>query len=401
MPHESPPAPAQRPEWRAYLKRALLVYGLIRLLLIPYGYVADQAAVIPQIDALPVRWFDYFSLPWNRFDTLYYLTLSMHGYGYDPATLGFHPLYSWLARPFGWLLGDWLVGLLASASVAGVAVLMLLQWLASFDLPPEAARRSILAFLALPSAYVIWAPYVESLFLCCALGCLIAARLSRWWLAGALGLLAALTRQQGVLLAVPILWEMSVAVGGWRALLRRWAWLPAAALPGAGLILLSLYRVLVIKDAPAEWWLPQYWVYGFLISPNAKLVVPTQEFMAPWRAMWLGFVYLSQRFDPATAYTWLDMVCGWLYLGLLAAVWRRLRPSYRAYSVLVYLLAFSHATGILPYIALPRHLLLAVPLVVPIAEWARTQRRQICLFAGAALLFLLQAGLHISNSWVP
>ncbi|HEY1016428.1 MAG TPA: hypothetical protein VGE07_27205, partial [Herpetosiphonaceae bacterium] len=107
---------AGRGSWRDDLRRAALVYLALRLLLIPLGYLFDQAAAIRQIDWLPVRWFEIATLPWNRYDTVYYLTLAKDGYGYEPATLGFHPLFAWVARPFGTLLGDWLLGLTVAAA---------------------------------------------------------------------------------------------------------------------------------------------------------------------------------------------------------------------------------------------------------------------------------------------
>src|SRR5262249_60087217 len=96
---------------------------------------------------------------------------------------------------------------------AGLLMLLAFERLARLDLSPEQARTSRLLLLFAPPAFVLFAPYSESLFLLCVVLCLLMARRGRWWLAGAAGALAALTRQQGVFLALPLAWELWEAGG--------------------------------------------------------------------------------------------------------------------------------------------------------------------------------------------
>ena len=71
-----------------------------------------------------------------------------------------------------------------------------------------ARRRTLLRaagfLLIFPTAYFLHVGYTESLFLALVLGCFLAVRRDHWWLAGALGGLAALTRINGLVL-VPAL----------------------------------------------------------------------------------------------------------------------------------------------------------------------------------------------------
>ena len=64
-----------------------------------------------------------------------------------------------------------------------------------------------------PSAFFLFAGYTEALFLALAIWCVVVARRGGWWQAGVLGLLASLTRQVGLLLIIPYLYEYGVRSG--------------------------------------------------------------------------------------------------------------------------------------------------------------------------------------------
>ncbi len=72
----------------------------------------------------------------------------------------------------------------------------------------ELARRTLLYVCIFPTAFFFFAAYNESLFLLLVAGAFLAMRRQRWWLAGLLGCLAALTRSAGLLLVVPYLYEL-------------------------------------------------------------------------------------------------------------------------------------------------------------------------------------------------
>jgi hypothetical protein len=84
--------------------------------------------------------------------------------------------------------------------VASLFVAPLLYRLVRLEEGPAVAMRAAWFLLIFPTAYFLHIGYSEAVFLTLALGSFLAARTGRWWLAGALGGLAALTRVNGLVL---------------------------------------------------------------------------------------------------------------------------------------------------------------------------------------------------------
>jgi hypothetical protein len=383
-----------------HLGWALGLYVLLRLLLAPVAATIATPAQQPNMQPAASAAQRTLVSPWDRWDVEYYRSIAADGYGANPKTTNFHPLYAWAGRVFGWLTGgNWLLGLLLASGVATIALYRLIERLAQLEGSPQTARWTAAVLTLLPGGFILYAPYSESLFLACAVACFICLRQRRWWWAGLAGLLASLTRQQGIVLVLPMVWEMAAAAGGWRAGLRRWRWWLAATLPLVGFGLVVLYRAAVLGGLPAAWWLPQNWIYSLLISPAAQNVVPGQRFVAPWTAIWLAFQQLG---TPPTLPRWVDLITGAIYLGLLAAFWRSLRPAARVYCVAVFLLAFAYHTGdLFAYMGLSRHLLLAFPLALPLARWSTIRPRRLLVGLLGGGMLLLQTVLYVAHAWVP
>ncbi|MGE0128862.1 MAG: mannosyltransferase family protein [Blastocatellales bacterium] len=311
-----------------------------------------------------------FLSPWERWDTVHYLKITARGYQADDGTSQFHPLYPWLGRVAGLLLGgNHLLGLLAVSSVCGLLFLICLERLAALDLERDEAYRTAFYFAHAPVAFILFAPYSESLFLLCSVIAFLMARRGSWLLAGLAGALAVLTRQQGIFLLAPLAWEFWEWLGrDWRKMLRGWRSALGLALVPLALLAWLLYRALALSDVTLDLSQPRTLFYGLLISQSAQQVVPRQDFMMPWQALRLAF----GASNWATA---LDLIQGGVFLLLFVYgakfLWRR-RPSYLIYSVIILLVSFSYSTGFdKPYMGLPRHCLLAFPLFLPLAVAAR------------------------------
>jgi Gpi18-like mannosyltransferase len=156
---------------------------------------------------------------WNRWDSLHYLQVAEMGYQKGPH-LVVHPVFPWLVRAFAFVTGDYFVGALLVSTVALVAVVVLFRRLLQLDYPVLVAQRAIWFLLIFPTAYFLQIGYTESLFLAFVLGAMLAARQDRWWLAGLLGALAAVTRANGIALA-PVL---AVEVCHQYFVGRKWRW---------------------------------------------------------------------------------------------------------------------------------------------------------------------------------
>lgn len=337
--------------------------------------------------------------PWQRWDTEYYLRIVQHGYSANDGTAQFHPLLSWLATPLAWLSGQPLLALMLVSSMAGALLILAFERLARLDLDAEAARTSTLLFFFYPTAYVIFAPYTEGLWLLCAVLCFLCARRGQWWLAGVAGALATLTRQQGLFLALPLAWELWEASGrSWKGAVATWRnWLALVLIPGGFLIWLA-YRAVALGDIHINSSSFQKIIYSLVISPSASKVVPAQSFIWPWEALWrsLNILWRAPHYSLV-----IDLSLGTLFIAMFAFAWSNIRISYRLYVITVALVSFSYYTGpIYPYMGLPRHLLLTFPIFVGLGKRPDKWFRSLMMFVGVVGgMFLLC--LHILRAWIP
>jgi hypothetical protein len=339
-------------------------------------------------------------LPWQRWDTGAYLAIVRQGYRTDDGTAQFHPLLAWLATPIARLGASPLLALILVSGAASLALVLVFERLARMDLAPGEARLAALLLCSAPAAFILWAPYTESLCLLWSVLCLLWARQGRWWLAGLAGALAVLTRQQGIFLMLPLAWELWEAAGrDWRRALGRWRdWL-ALAVPPAGLLVWLAYRAVALGDLRANYSNPQALIFSVLISPSSSKVVPVQAFLWPWQA--LGIALKKLLSDPNADLS-IDLGMAAWFMVLVALAWPRMRASYRIYVATIVLVSFAYYTGpFYPYMGLPRHLLLAFPVFVGLAPRLRPGPARLAtvgLGLVGGLFLLLQ---YVMTSWVP
>jgi hypothetical protein len=314
------------------LRQALALFGVTRLLLVLvtyFGYVLFNAGKYSP-DSVGVT---NLLFSWNRWDALWYEGIARSGYQ-SPTATAFFPLYPLLIRlgtlPFG-SDAAYVVGLLVS-NIAFFFLLWTLRVLAEQECGPEVASRATLYLAVFPTALFFFAPYNESLFVLLAVLCFLALRRERWWLAGLLGLLAALTRSAGIFLAVPFLVEYGSRHGWqWRRL--RLDGLAIALIP-LGLALYSVYCWLQFGDPLAFSHAQTHW---------------GRELKWPWVGIW-NQMLLIWHAQPASFFQAHDLLDLAATLGVIALVvlgWRRLPLSYSLYAVvllatfLLFPLAFS------------------------------------------------------------
>lgn len=156
---------------------------------------------------------------WCRWDSSWYL--SIVGNGYVPSAelsesysnLAFFPLYPYLVKALTvWLPGFLqqqpvliLVGLLLS-NLCFIFALFGIYELAQRYWSCDTAEKTVLLMLCLPGAYIFSAFYTESLFLFLIVFAFLAAEKEQWLWAALLSMLASLTRTNGILILVPMLW---------------------------------------------------------------------------------------------------------------------------------------------------------------------------------------------------
>ncbi len=145
---------------------------------------------------------------WQRFDTIWYTRIAMQGYAQGDGTTVFFPLYPILTRLVGKVFwGNYLLGGIIVSNVAYFLALVYLYKLSQLEFDSQVAVRTVVYLSVFPTAFFLLAAYTESLFLLFAVAAFYYARKGNWLAANVMGLLAALTKQLGLLLLLPLLYE--------------------------------------------------------------------------------------------------------------------------------------------------------------------------------------------------
>jgi hypothetical protein len=144
---------------------------------------------------------------WANWDGAWYSHIATHGYD-NATTTAFFPLFPIVVRGVMELgAGPALAGVLVS-SAAALAACFFVYRLAERWSDVRAARAAALALALFPTSFFLNAAYSESLFLALTGGCLWALYVRRdVFTAGAFGYFAAVTRNVGVLLVIPLAYE--------------------------------------------------------------------------------------------------------------------------------------------------------------------------------------------------
>jgi hypothetical protein len=367
-----------------------------------YPRFAEEAAIsIWPINASLDYWLQRMVLwPVARYDVIWYVGIAEHGYSYQPGATAFHPLYpllmGLLGRLFGgnYLLAGWLI-----AQVCCVAMLALLYRLVLLDNDVGTARRATLFLLGSPLGFSFLLPYTESLLLLCVVGAFYAARRGRWWLAGLAGAGAALTKQPGVIVLLPLLWELYQQQGGrlrahdFRSLIRP---LLGLALTPLGLLAFLAYRA-TLGDIAFSWSDPSSFVGALLVTPS-YLGTWGEYFSWPWVNLQFALEQLQAR---PYFYLVINLFVMLFMLALIVYTTLRQRRSYAIYGLLLTLMNLSIVYPLWPYMGIIRRFTIVFPIFIQLAVWGRSRVVTTLILVVNTLLWVLISEMYIRNAFVP
>ncbi len=339
---------------------------------------------------------------WSHWDAPHYLDLVVFGYraGDSSSLVGpngyrsiypddlalyivFYPLFPWLATVVNVLVRDPLVSVFVVTTVASMFVAPLLYRLVRHDEEASVALRAAWFLLIFPTAYFLHIGYTEALFMALVLGSFLAARTDRWWLAGLLGGLAALTRINGLVL-IPALgaeaytqWLLRPAAE--RRLRVEWLAIGLVAV-GFGVYLALNY---VIYGSPLEFLRIQHehW-YKSLASP--------------WDAISGAFGWFdSPKPDNRLMYGFMELL--FVGIGLAGTIFAafRFRPSWFIWMAGNMLLFVS--TSFL--LSTPRYALTLFPLFVSLALFSARTWALVLLSAVSLAGLVYFAGRFATGWW--
>ena len=376
-----------------------LIIGItlgIKLGLLVLGVVAWQLVhgdSPPQFPALEL---------WDRWDAPHYTDLIVYGYrADDPGNLAnpygyqqvfpgdldlyivFYPLFPWLGTVVNWVIQQPVWSAFIVAGVASLFVGPLLYRLVCHDEAPDVALRSAWFLLVFPTAYFLHIGYTEALFMALVIGSFLAARTERWWAAGILGGLAALTRINGLvlLLALPVEAATQYYLQPAAERRLRWQWL-AIGLVGVGF---GIYLLLnyVIYGTPLQflhvqqdhWFKSLAWPWESIGGAVGWLNNETPDYVLMYGGMELLFVAIGVAGTVVAAF--------------------RFRPSWFAWMAGNLVLFVS--TSFL--LSTPRYALTLFPLFVALALPTRRTTLLVLLSGASIAGFVYFASRFATGTW--
>jgi hypothetical protein len=286
-----------------------------------------------------------------------------------------------------------------TATLATLAFLALFYRLARLDLEPATAWSALLFVATFPVAFILFAPYTESLFLVWATAALFTIRREWWGLAALFSFLAALSRQQGFFLALPLAWgawEASRNSPGW---VRRnwWAWLAPLAAP-AGLAAWAIYRIGYLHEGKLDFSNIQGLIYSALLSPSADKIIAGQAFRWPGDAF---VIAVSKAIHTPELNVFVNLALGIGFLIAFVIAWRYMHIADRLYCLAIIVVSFCVTTGQYAYASLPRHLFLATPVFIGLAAALQKWRYKPILLACQILGLIFLIYIYVLNGWIP
>ncbi len=312
--------------------------------------------------------------PLAHWDGVWFVRIASRGYAPYPHSQAFFPLYPLLMRGVSYLTGgNYVLAGIAISLVAYAGAMVLLFKLVWPLFGASIAAWSVVFISWFPTSVVFSAVYSESLFVLLTVASFWFAARRTWWAAGLAGLLAALTRNSGVLLVFPLLLLYGREHGwSWRRLSLRWprdlhaGWILLAP---AGLLLYMAY----LKIEFGSWTLfstaEDYW-RRHLSDPVSTIV--------------RGYRDATRAFDQLTDAQ--KSIVHWLQPGhpgqniivfyiapfaalafavvVLVVALRRLPAAYTTWAILGLLLALCYPTIRWPMYSLHRFVLVLFPVFI-------------------------------------
>jgi len=356
------------------------------------------------IQPVPPGIADYLLGVWQRGDSIWYTRIAMQGYAQGDGSTVFFPLYPLLTRIVGKVLwGNYLLGGIIVSNAAYFLALIALCKLSQLEFDSQVAARAVIYLSVFPTAFFFLGAYTESLFLLFAVAAFYYARKGNWLAASIMGLLAALTKQLGLLLLLPLLYEYLAQSSKFKVQTSR----PLATCdlrpvtcdlrPAKGDVLL----LALIPIGTLTFLLFRHFCIGepFLVETYRMRWAVNASW--PWSNIIdsLTAIFDTERFPPLNPedtllrrvfYNSFDLACGGLFIFLTIASFRRLRLSYGLYMVSVLFVALvQNFRPPYPIVALPRYVLVLFPGFMVLGTVIKNQAPHWAMVAFSTMLLAL------------
>jgi hypothetical protein len=378
--------------WEAGVEAAK-VFVLTRAVILLVAFIAVMT--LPIAGASDAQMATARSFAWYHYDAILFIGIAQHGYS-GPNT-AFFPLWPLLIRGMAMVLGGsfgaYYWGAIALSNLCFLLILVLFYRLLDDEFGAEVARRGILYLALYPYALFFFAGYSESLFLLLTLSVFLALRIESeqsWWLAGALGLLAALTRTTGIVLVVPFvtLWWQRIRAGDLAGKVTWWhrgrVLAPSTLIP-AGTVGYILYLgrtqgyLLQFSSMEAQVW-------------GRHLAPPWEGILGAMRALFSGALPTLNL---------MDLLFALIPMTFVILGWKRLPEHYSLFAAALIIFALCAPVRYPePLASAPRYLMVAFPIFMVWTQWGKRAYFDRAYLAVGASLLALNVVLFTTHHWV-
>ncbi|HEY3024879.1 MAG TPA: hypothetical protein VGJ55_01875 [Pyrinomonadaceae bacterium] len=364
--------------WRTYKPYAasLLIFlgsRLLVLLAIIYAanfVPANQGSGYWNLDS-PLRYL-------LRYDSGWYLRIAVQGYSYNgdnsiEQPVVFYPLYPLVGRFVSKLFGiEPYVGLLIVSNLSILIAIPLALKLIKDDYGTRTALYAIALLSFFPTSLFFSAGYTESLTFLLIVGFFLFLKRDRFVLAATCAGLATGTRPTGIVLLLPLLWEL------WRRFSRE----PK---------LLAVYSLLCATMATSGLWLYTIYLWVAFRSPLAFVTAErawsqTGEYSQSSYPVQLliCFRFLSSLLRTGIYPITLDPWFFFLFLLLVVFFRKRVPVAYSLFAAGAILLPYLTLGGVLKMRSFTRYVMLAFPVFVIIGDQLKGR---LWLLLGIVIIF--------------
>ncbi|MCA1726811.1 MAG: hypothetical protein LC722_03890 [Actinobacteria bacterium] len=391
------------------MRVALTVVAVLSTAVLPAFRQGEVPAIPGPVDVRPgwpapplppqLGW-DNVAVSWERFDALWFLRIASGGYrGRTAETVdgsaAFFPGYPLAIRGVSWAMGGHpLAAALLISNLSLIGALLFLYFLTRTELSEDHARRAVIYAAVFPTAFFFLAPYSESLFFLLAIASLWAARRRRWALAAGAGALAALTRNVGLLLSVPLAAEAWLQWREGRAsrerdpdAIARLAWRLAAA----GSVALGTAAYLWFwQRFGGDWLAPLHQQTQWQREATFPLVTIARATREAFR--WIGIYAGGYHLMD-----WLIVIPGLLACGYAAV---RFRATWGAYAWASLAAPLVYVFPPRPFMSVPRFLLPVFPMYWALAKWGERRGVHEAIVAVSAVMLGVMLLLFVNWYYV-
>jgi Gpi18-like mannosyltransferase len=334
----------------------------------------------------------------SRWDNGFYLSIAEEGYKYENVTLpsvAFFPLYPMLIRAVNEITQDPLVAGILIANFALLAGVIVLYRLVADEWGFTTAERTVWYLLIFPASFFGSSIYTESLFLLLSVSAFYLARRDRWWAAGLVSLLAAMTRFIGIILAPVMVIEWlhrrraagTTAGEGANANRPGWSDLAAALLAPIGTMVYMLYLKLLVGNPLAFVSASEAWAR----QPTSPLMTISSLFIRPESGWGSALAAGALQLD-----NWLDLSFVLFFIALGVALLVQRRWSEGAYVLLGAVIPLS--SGLL--MSQRRYMWILFPAFILLGRWGKNPWVDRTIFVFSLLALGLFTAMYANWYWV-